>query len=192
MGTTTMQPSPTSKLQQGDLQAEKLHVDIQVDATVNDRLDIPSLSRAITAAAALRGFLCGEIGLRITDDATIRELNAKHLDHDYATDVISFGYVAETPRIEGEMVVSIDTAKSQGESVGWPWASELMLYAIHGTLHVAGMDDQDPESRAAMRIAEVTVLRQLGIDDAAKFGADGPLAGPLTGQRPDRSAEDVS
>jgi probable rRNA maturation factor len=46
----------------------------------------------------------------------------------------------------------------------WEVADELVLYVVHGVLHIGGMDDQAPEDRAAMRAAERAVLERLGLD----------------------------
>ncbi len=64
---------------------------IEVDIDTNDDLHA-AICRAVRQAAQYRGFGRGSIGVLITDDETIHEINARHLSHDYPTDVISFGY----------------------------------------------------------------------------------------------------
>lgn len=128
--------------------------------------------RAARAAAAHRGFTSGTIGIRVTDDATIREINAKHLDHDWPTDVISFGYSAVRPHVDGELVVSLCTAKRLADELGWPASHELMLYVVHGSLHITGMDDQDGDDRGLMRSAESAVMAALSIDDFDSVAVD--------------------
>ena len=81
-------------------------IEIIVDPNVDLKIPIRDISRAAVAAAIERGFSEGEIGIRVTDDKTIRELNARHLNHDYETDVISFSYVCRGSQIQGELVVS--------------------------------------------------------------------------------------
>jgi probable rRNA maturation factor len=94
------------------------------------------------------------------------------LGHDYPTDVISFAYSQETPVIEGELVVSVDTARQRAKDLGWSSRSELLLYVVHGVLHIAGMDDHDESDRVAMRAAEKRVMRKLGIDEIDHFSPD--------------------
>ena len=103
------------------------------------------------------------ISLAIVDDATIRPLNARHLGHDYATDVLSFLLEESPERIEGEIIVSAETAARAAEEYGWQPADELLLYVIHGALHLAGYDDQDPEHQAAMREQERHHLAHFGL-----------------------------
>ncbi|NND96833.1 MAG: rRNA maturation RNase YbeY [Pirellulaceae bacterium] len=151
----------------------ELDVDITIDSDVGEiPLDPTQIQRAVRTAAQHRGYHLGNIGIRITTDETIRGLNAEHLGHDYATDVISFGYGATPPVIEGELVASIDTARHQAEQIGWPAEHELLLYIVHGVLHITEMDDHDPSDRAAMRDAETAILLTLGIDDIVRYGAD--------------------
>ncbi len=131
------------------------------------------LTDAAIQAAQARGFAVGQIGIRICSDDAIREVNRRHLTHDYATDVISFGYVADPPRVEGELVVSIETAQrtAAGQS-DWSSENELLLYVVHGVLHLCGMDDVDPSSRSEMRVVEQQVLTDCGVSSIVRFGAD--------------------
>ncbi|EMI15819.1 protein belonging to Uncharacterized protein family UPF0054 [Rhodopirellula maiorica SM1] len=127
---------------------------------------------AVTHASAFRGYSHGEIGVRVTNDAEIRQINARHLDHDYETDVISFAYADEPPTLEGELVVSLETAQRVADRVGWSVENELLLYVVHGTLHIAGMDDLEDDVRQAMRDAECQVMQSLGIKDIVHYGPD--------------------
>ncbi|TWU59795.1 Endoribonuclease YbeY [Rubripirellula tenax] len=160
-----MAPSP-------DGPPSSIEVEINVDANIDRAINHRAISAAVIAAADSRGFRAGQIGVRVTDDPTIRQINDKHLGHDYATDVISFGYSADLPVIEGELIVSIDTAIERARELAWPTEHELLLYVVHGTLHICGMDDHDNADRAAMRRAEADVMTRLGIDEIHRCGAD--------------------
>ncbi len=162
-------------------------VETNVDSSVGEPIDTARISQAVRAAANHRGFGGGRIGVRLTDDDTIAQLNNNHLAHDYPTDVISFDYRAEhsSSLLDGEMVVSVETAQREARRIGWPAEYELLLYVVHGTLHVTGMDDLDAKGRAEMRDAETAVMTSLGIDDIARFGAD--VAVTI-----DRESEEVS
>lgn len=140
-------------------------ITIEVDlAEVGSQDDvIASLKQAAIAAAKHRGFTEGTVGLLITDDETIHSINREHLQHDYPTDVISFAYECAGTHIEGELVASLDTARREAKDAQWPPLHELLLYVVHGTLHIGGMDDQDDEDQALMRLAEREVLATLGI-----------------------------
>jgi probable rRNA maturation factor len=102
------------------------------------------------------------VSIAIVDDPTIHRLNRQFLEHDYPTDVLSFA-LAEPPQLEGEIVASIDTARREAVAAGWSPDDELLLYAVHGALHLVGHDDHDPGDAAAMRTAERSVLARLGV-----------------------------
>ncbi|MGI9471271.1 MAG: rRNA maturation RNase YbeY [Rubripirellula sp.] len=149
-----------------------LLTEIIVDEDVACPVSPARLQQAATLAAASRGFDRGEICVRVTNDSRIHEINRDHLGHDYPTDVISFSYRAMLPSIEGELVVSVDTARQRAAELGWSLHNELMLYVVHGTLHIAGMDDIDHLDRTAMRQYERKVMKELGIDEIERFAAD--------------------
>lgn len=139
-------------------------IEISIDSNVRDRigeyatashsLDRPTIEAAVRAAASLGDCLDCRVGVRITNDEVIHQINREFLHHDYPTDVISFPYALAVPVVEGELIVSIDTAVVQAAEAGWSIAEELLLYVIHGTLHLVGYDDVDDSDRAAMRTAE--------------------------------------
>ena len=125
--------------------------------------DLTRLAQALARSARRPVWL----GVALVDDAVIRVTNAEHLDHDWATDVISFP-MAEAPRIEGELMISADTARREASERGHSPYHELMLYAVHGGLHLLGYDDHNASDRRRMRAAERRVLARLGLP--AVFG----------------------
>lgn len=139
-------------------------IDILIDAGISSPVSEDAIRQAVAAAAARVGFKRGDIGIRIADDAAIHEINRRHLAHDYPTDVISFTYQSAPPTISGELIVSAETARRQARRYGWPVAHEMLLYVVHGVLHIAGLDDQTNHQRSIMRAAERAVLKQFGID----------------------------
>jgi probable rRNA maturation factor len=145
--------------------------------------DREAIVAAVRAAAAYRGCRQGTIGVAVVDDAAIHAVNQRHLQHDYPTDVISFTYALDPPHVEGELVVSWQTAERASLEAGWPAADELILYVVHGTLHITGMDDASSDQRQAMRGAEREVLAQLGIGQPPAAGADAGTATPAAGGR---------
>jgi probable rRNA maturation factor len=98
----------------------------------------------------------------VMDDARIREVNRKSLAHDHATDVLSFP-LEDRPALVGEVLVSAQTARREAARRGHAPYHELMLYAVHGVLHLLGHDDHRPRDRARMRRSERALLRSLGI-----------------------------
>lgn len=97
----------------------------------------------------------------VVDDAAIQEVNARMLGHDWPTDVITFPW-SEQPHLEGELMLSVETARREAAARGHEAADELALYAVHGVLHLLGHDDEKPAGRRRMRAAERRWLRRLG------------------------------
>ena len=73
----------------------------------------------------------------------------------------------QPPRIEGEIVVSVDTAQRCAAEAGWSGAAELLLYVIHGALHLAGHRDKSEQDAVKMKAAEARVLAELGVEISA-------------------------
>jgi probable rRNA maturation factor len=117
-----------------------------------------------TAQAVLRGEAvdAGEISIAVVDDPTIHDLNRRYLDHDYPTDVLSFS-LGDNASIEGEVIVSADTAAQKAVEFEIPAIDELLLYVVHGVLHLVGYDDRTDEDCLEMRARERQYLRQCGI-----------------------------
>lgn len=109
------------------------------------------------------GFDQSEISIAFVDDPTIRDLNKQYLNHDYETDVISFVLEESETALTGQLLVSTDTAERMGQQIGVPMEHEVLLYVIHGMLHLVGFDDTDPESAEKMRSAEADYLGRFGI-----------------------------
>ena len=79
--------------------------------------------------------------------------NQDFLDHDYYTDIITFDE-SEGDVISGDMLISLDTVRSNAELLGNEYAEELHRVIIHGVLHLCGLKDKSPEDEERMREAE--------------------------------------
>lgn len=128
-------------------------------------IDSRRLRRAVRLVLADAGLRDGEISVAIVDDQRIRELNRSYLEHDYATDALSFLLDSAGPLgpITGEIIASGETAAREAARYGWRPADELLLYVLHGALHLAGHDDRTKSQAAAMRRAESEYLERLGV-----------------------------
>lgn len=133
-------------------------------ANQTDReIDAGLIEAAVQAALARSPYASADISVAIVDDSTIHKLNVEFLQHDYPTDVLSFALADDPPRLEGEIVASFDTAERCAAEAGWSAAHELLLYIIHGALHLAGYRDKTPSDAGQMRAAETEILAQLAI-----------------------------
>ena len=111
----------------------------------------------IKAVAATYGRKVGEIGYLFVNDKKILEVNNEYLGHDYYTDIITFDY-DEGNQINGDLVISLDTVRSNAELFGKPYEEELYRVIIHGVLHLCGINDKGPGERELMEAAENRAL----------------------------------
>ena len=111
----------------------------------------------IKAVAASYGRKVGEIGYLFVDDEKILEVNCEYLGHDYYTDVITFDY-DEDDTVSGDIVISLDTVRSNAQLFGKTYEEELYRVIIHGILHLCGINDKGPGEREIMEAAENKAL----------------------------------
>jgi probable rRNA maturation factor len=91
-----------------------------------------------------------EIEVSIVSDSKISKVHADFLGDDSPTDVITFHH--------GEILISADTALRQGLDHRQSMDQELALYLVHGLLHLAGWEDEDPEEQTAMHRLQEKIL----------------------------------
>ena len=100
----------------------------------------------IKAVAAMHDRKVGEIGYMFVSDEKILEVNNQYLGHDYYTDIITFDY-CEGDILNGDIVISLDTVRTNAEKFGKTYEDELNRVIIHGVLHLCGINDKGPGER---------------------------------------------
>ena len=121
-----------------------------------------------------------EVDVSITDDASIRQINADMRGVDAPTDVLSFPMFNLKPGDKpsgrdadpatglvplGDMCISFERAKAQAKEYGHSNRRELAYLAVHSVLHLLGYDhlDEGPQ-KARMREREEAILAELGLE----------------------------
>jgi len=117
----------------------------------------------IRKVAASYGRKVGEVGYLFVDDEQILATNKEYLGHDYYTDIITFDY-DEGDVINGDIVISLDTVKSNAEKYNKKYDEELHRVIIHGILHLCGINDKGPGEREIMEAAENKALKMLEVN----------------------------
>ena len=117
-------------------------------------------SRWIKDVAATYGRKVGEIGYMFVGDEKILEINNEYLGHDYYTDIITFDY-DEGNVLNGDLVISLDTVRSNAELFHKSYEDELNRVIIHGILHLCGINDKGPGEREIMEENENKALELL-------------------------------
>ena len=102
-----------------------------------------------------------ELGLVITDQSRIQELNLVHLDIDEPTDVLAFPMSPEEAIHLGEVIISYPQAFMQAEEHRHPVKKEVALLLIHGVLHLLGYDHDAPEPEQRMKAREAEIMERV-------------------------------
>ena len=103
----------------------------------------------LSNVAKEEGYVLGNTSLIFCSDAHLLEMNKKHLNHDYFTDIITFDYTEESI-ISGDLFISIDTVKSNAIENNVMFHVELNRVVVHGVLHLMGYNDKSDEQQKEM------------------------------------------
>jgi probable rRNA maturation factor len=133
-----------------------------------ESVNVGRLRKAVRLVLREEGVAAATVSVAIVDDECIRGLHRDYLSIDSATDVLSFVLEESKSELEGEVIASAETAAAAAARFGWPADDELLLYVIHGTLHLVGYDDCDSKSRLKMRARERRYLASFGL--APRYG----------------------
>ncbi len=106
----------------------------------------------------------------------MHEINQRHLNHDYPTDVIAFDLQQESclqipdddePITAAEIFICPETAQRASTEYATTPEYETILYIIHGMLHIAGLDDKSDEEKMVMREREQQIMQELKLETQA-------------------------
>ena len=128
---------------------------------------------------AAAGKVPAEVELTLAADSEMERLNFDHMGERGPTDVLSFplhewsvdghlshlsdddGISPPGPLLLGDVVIDLDQALRQVAEGDWGVSEELVLLAIHGTLHLLGHDHAEIDEEERMRALERQVLTAL-------------------------------
>ena len=128
------------------------------------------LESHLAQAIRLSGVTAGSLSVTVIDDPTMIALHAEHCDDPMPTDVLTFD-LADHPapqpgdvvtQIDGDVVICRDEAERQAAVRGHDSRVELLLYAVHGLMHLLGEDDLDDAHYQRMHQREDRLLTQMG------------------------------
>jgi probable rRNA maturation factor len=122
----------------------------------------------LAAASQFSDQLPAEACVALSDDATVRELNARFRGKDKPTNVLSFpaqgGFAGEsTPQSLGDIVLAQETIAREAADLGLPHAHHFQHLVVHGLLHLLGYDHETDAEAEEMEGLEVEILSRLGI-----------------------------
>jgi probable rRNA maturation factor len=122
----------------------------------HENTDIHERALTLFATKAKRALGArGELSIRITSSAEMRDLNRRFRRKNKPTDVLSFP--ADTPKLAGDIAISAEIAAANAEELGHSVDTELKILILHGLLHLVGYDH---ETDAGEMQAKESKLRQ--------------------------------
>ena len=109
------------------------------------------------------GHTVGNLNYIFCSDAYLLEMNRQYLGHDYYTDIITFDSreYPDSKKVDGDVFISVDTVRANGEEYGEGFERELHRVMAHGLLHLTGYDDGTKAEQKRMREAENAALALL-------------------------------
>ena len=147
----------------------RVTLDIRIESDLWKReRDVKALARRaiVEAASVAAGSRC-ELAVLLTDDPSIRVINAHWRGVDSATNVLSF----PAPQSEGDrpflgdIVLAFGTIAAEARAEGKPFAHHFAHLCVHGFLHLLGYDHVRKKDAEVMEAAERAILRRLLIPD---------------------------
>ncbi|MBI2912802.1 MAG: rRNA maturation RNase YbeY [Chloroflexi bacterium] len=139
---------------------------VSIDDQFASAVDADWLAGIARDVLEAEGVPAAELGVLVTDDDTVRELNRRYAGEDQATDVLSFSLregeqFAPPPdgvlRL-GEVIISYPTAERQAREAGRSTEAEVAHLLVHGILHLLGYHHAVPEEERRMRAREEELL----------------------------------
>jgi probable rRNA maturation factor len=148
------------------------------DSQTHIKIDESFIREVVEKTLLIEHVSRATISIALIDNSEIHELNRQYLNHDYETDVLSFLLECEPNKLnnetatdenlsnfpgagmylDGEIIVSTEMAAQMATEYHWSPRDELVLYLVHGVLHLVGYDDQCDDDKRRMRTRERAAL----------------------------------
>ena len=132
---------------------------LQKKIPIRPRQIIPALHKILRSQGLAETALC----ITFVSAYKMRVLNKKYLNHDYVTDVLTFDFSENKNTIAGEIVIAPSQALKNSRIYRTALNQEILLYVIHGMLHLLGYKDHHPADIKRMRTREEQLMKLLKI-----------------------------
>ncbi|MFC1704160.1 rRNA maturation RNase YbeY [Candidatus Omnitrophota bacterium] len=112
----------------------------------------------------LHSKIAAELSIVFVDDKKIQQLNRRYLHKNSPTDVLAFDLKdAKQPKnkVVGEIVISLEMAQRNARAFNTPVQEEVLLYLVHGILHLSGYDDTSKKKKEQMRRKEQSIVKKI-------------------------------
>lgn len=92
----------------------------------------------------------GQVDIIFCSDEYLLEMNTKYLNHNYLTDIITFGFNEDPKKISGDLFISIERVEENAQAYNTTFDEELRRVIVHGVLHLIGYDDKEKSDKQKM------------------------------------------
>lgn len=141
-----------------------IDIEIEDDAWAKALPGVEALART-AAEAALAGERGGGVVVLLTDDETVRDLNARFRGKDSSTNVLSFPAGQNPENLLGDVALAFGVCAREAREQNKPLAHHLQHLVAHGVLHLVGYDHETDAEAEAMEALEREILAGLGVPD---------------------------
>lgn len=133
---------------------------------------VPFLRSQLRAAHRLLRTRLSDLSLALVGDKRMAELHERFMNLPGPTDVLTFPLDEDEAGnvVAGEVVVCVPEARRRAKDLGVAVERELLLYALHGMLHLCGYDDRTSRAFRTMHETEDRILTQLGVGPVFNAG----------------------
>jgi len=152
--------------------AKPYDISVEVAARFRSVVDEAWLRVVVARVLAAEGASSADVGVVVTGDATVRDLNRRYRGEDAPTDVLSFAFGEDAGEFVlppgkssrlGDVVISLPAARRQAKQARHSLERELALLLVHGLLHLLGYDHAAEVEERLMRSREDALLTSLGV-----------------------------
>jgi probable rRNA maturation factor len=145
-----------------------IDIEVEDEAWTTATADAAALTLA-AATAALRG-APHALTILLTDDETVRDLNARFRQKDTPTNVLSFPAPENPEGHLGDIALAYGVCAREAAEQGKTIGAHLQHLVVHGVLHLLGYDHMSEDEAEAMEGLERVVLSGLGVSDPYSVG----------------------
>lgn len=126
------------------------------------------VQRAVRAALTAEGHDHGRLEVAVIDERDMMRMHRRWLGNPAPTDVLTFDFTtnkgnrAKRRSVDGQIVVCESVARRRAQPDRRDWRDEVLLYVVHGCLHLCGYNDRRPGDAARMHRREDEILLRMG------------------------------
>lgn len=152
-----------------------LDTDGEWDSSGGQWADLAARAFAAAIAESAHPYIAdanAEVSLSLTDDESVRALNAQWRGKDRPTNVLSFPMLEQfdlssdgPPAMLGDIAMAYETCAREAADKAITLENHAGHLMVHGMLHLLGHDHQDDEAAEDMEAREVRALARIGIAD---------------------------